>query len=448
VLEQNSIHTVDFTDMTHDAMGVAKIDGFPIFVKNAMKGEKARIRITKVNKNFAFGHLDKIIQESPFRKAPICEHYYECGGCNIMHMNYEMQLGFKRHRVKETLKRIGGIDIEVANTVGMNNPYYYRNKAMVPFGMANGKIVAGFYKPKSHEIVDIRRCHIFPKYYSDIVRHLKILFQQYKISVYDEEKQEGLVRGAMIRSSEKKGETMVVIVTENGKIPAKNEIIEDLVERFPTIKSVILNIAQDKGTFRLGRKSKVLYGEDLLHEELLGLEFRVSHASFFQVNPEQTETLYKKAIEYADLKKNDVVVDAYCGIGAIGLAAAGSVDTVIGFDVSKSAIKNAAKNAEVNHITNAQFINGKAEDVLPKLNHKKIDAIFIDPPRKGCDKSFLQTVVATNIKTIIYISCNVSTFSRDMSILASKGYKLEKITPFDMFPQTSHIETVAKITKI
>jgi len=448
MIEKNSYHDVEFIDLTHDAMGVCKIDGFPVFVKDALKGEKATIKIVKVNSNFAFGRLIEVYEESPFRKEPICEHFHTCGGCNIMHMNYEMQLSFKKHRVNETLRKIGRIDTQVNDTKGMNSPYYYRNKAIIPFGKVNDKIVAGLYKPRSHDIVNIRRCHIFPKIYSDIIRQIRSIFTQHEISIYDEDNHNGLIRAVMLRHSEKTGDISLTFIANGSKLPSKDKIMDALLERFPSISSIILNINTDRTNVMLGTKSKVLHGTDLLTDTLLGIEYEFSHGAFFQVNPTQTEVLYEKAIDYAGLKKSDVIIDAYCGIGTIALSAASHVKEVIGFDSIKENIKNASANAKRNDITNATFMTGKAETVLPSLSDRKIDAIFIDPPRKGCDKEFLKTLLSMGVRRIVYISCNVSTFARDANILTKGGYTVKEVTPFDMFPQTAHIETVALLEKI
>ncbi len=447
VIQKNSTHDVTFTDLTHDAMGVAKIDGFPVFVKDALKGEKGQIKIIKVNKNFAFGKLLTLHEPSPFRKKPICEHFDTCGGCNIMHMNYEMQLSFKKHRVKETLKKISGISPPIGNTVAMNNPYYYRNKAIIPFGEQDGRVVAGLYKSRSHEIVDLRRCHIFPKIYSDIIRAVKALVIEHDIDVYEEETHDGLLRAIMLRHSESTGDISLTFIMTSGKLPKKEIIIQSIVERFPVISNINVNINQDKTNVLLSSKSKTLYGKDEMKDTLLGIEYTFNHRSFYQINPAQTEKLYRAAIDLADLKKTDTVIDSYCGIGTIGLTAAKHVKAVIGFDVVKDSIRSAQLNAKNNDIENARFIQGKAEDVLPDLKSEQVDVLFIDPPRKGCHKEFLDTVIAMGIPKVVYISCNVSTFARDTSILNAGGYKVTSVTPFDMFPQTSHIETLALLTK-
>jgi len=445
VVEKNEYYEVVFTDLTHDAMGVCKIEGFPIFVKDALKGEKALIKVIKTNKNFGFGRLIELKEESPFRKLPICEHYAECGGCNMMHMNYQMQLDFKKYRVSQTLKKLGRIETKVNNTVGMNNPYYYRNKAIIPFGMKKGKIVAGLYKPRSHDIVDIKRCHIFPKVFSEITRFLKNLFNELQVPIYDENFDTGNVRAIMLRHSRKYDQISLTIVTKESKLHNKDVIINKLIERYPNIITIIHNINQDKTNVVLGDKSKTLFGKDDLKDVLLDIEYEISHKSFYQVNPEQTETLYLKAMEYAKLKEDYTVVDSYCGIGTIGLTASKHVKEVIGFDVVKDSIKNAQQNAKNNNITNAKFMVGKAEEVLPSMKDKHVDVLFIDPPRKGVEKPFLEAIIKMGIKRVVYISCNVSTLARDLNFLQANNYSIKETTPFDMFPQTSHIESVTLI---
>lgn len=442
MVEKNGYYEVLFTDLTHDAMGVCKIDGFPVFVKDALKGEKALIKVTKLNKNFGFGRLIEIKSESPFRKIPICEHYSECGGCNMMHMNYQMQLDFKKYRVAQTLKKLGRIETTVHDAVGMNNPYYYRNKAIIPFGVRKGKVIAGLYKPRSHDIVDIKRCHIFPKSFSEITRYFKNLMNEFKIEAYDEPSDTGNVRAIMLRHSKKYDKISLTIVTKESKLPSKDLLVNKIIERYPNIITIVHNINPDKTNVVLGAKSKILFGKDDLKDELLGNEYEISHKSFYQVNSEQTETLYQKAMDYAQLKPNDTVVDAYCGIGTIGLTAAKDVKEVIGMDVVKESIQNAKQNAKHNNIKNARFMVGKAEELLPQMHDNHVDVLFIDPPRKGVEKPFLEAIVKMKIKRVVYISCNVSTLARDLNFLQANNYKVKETTPFDMFPQTSHIESV------
>ncbi|MCF7927330.1 MAG: 23S rRNA (uracil(1939)-C(5))-methyltransferase RlmD [Candidatus Izimaplasma sp.] len=431
--------------MTHDGMGVCKVEGFPIFVENALKGEKADIKIVKVNKSFGFGRLIEITSESPFRKRPICDHFSECGGCNLMHMNYQMQLDFKRYRTRQTLKRLGKIETEVNETVGMTNPYYYRNKTIIPFGEENGKMVSGLYRKRSHEIVDMKKCFIAPKTATDIVKFMKNVFVELNIPAYNEEIGSGVIRYLQIRNSYKFDDTSIVIVTKTPKLPKKDIIIKKIINKFDNVVSIVHNYNPKDGNRVLGKKSKVIYGEDFIRDEINDVHFKISHRSFYQVNPEQTESLYAKALEYAELNENDIVIDAYCGIGTIGLSAANQVKTVLGVDVVKKAISDANQNAENNNIKNTKFVVGKAENVIKSWKNFKISTLFIDPPRKGVHKEFLETLVSMQIPKVVYISCNVSTLARDLNYLKSQGYEVLETTPFDMFPQTSHIETVTKL---
>ena len=443
MIEKNAYYEVTFTDLTHDAMGVCKVEGFPVFVKDALKGEKALIKVIKLNKNFGFGRLIEIREESPFRKLPICEHYHVCGGCNTMHMNYQTQLDFKRYRTQETLSKLGKIKTEVKETVGMNNPYYYRNKAIIPFGMRGDKVIAGLYKQRTHEIVNIKRCHIFPRVVSEMVRYLKSLFYELGIEIYKEDIDQGFLKAVMFRHSEIDHQMSITLITRNGKVPEKEEFVRNILERFPNVVSIVQNIQPDQSNVLLGPKHRVLYGKDALNDRLLGLEYEISHRSFYQVNPIQTEQMYTKAMEYAELKPTDRVIDAYCGIGTIGLSAANKVAEVVGIDVVKDAIKNAVQNAKNNQIKNAKFIVGKAEDVMATFTAGSIDVLFVDPPRKGVEKKFLEAIIKLRIPRVVYISCNVSTLARDLNFLQANNYTVREVTPFDMFPQTSHIEAVS-----
>ena len=447
MVEKNSYHEVTFTDLTHDAMGVCKIDGYPVFVKDALKGEKALIKVVKTNKNFGFGRLIEIKDVSPFRKQPICDHFNECGGCNMMHMNYEMQLGFKKHRVKETLRKLGHIETDVDDTVGMNNPFYYRNKAIIPFARDNGKIVAGMYKPRSHDIVDVRRCHVWPKVFSDITRFLKRFLDSLDYSIYDETSHSGVFRGIMLRRSKDNEQLSLTLIVNGNKVPYKDSIVETVLERFPCVKSIVANFNKEKTNVMLGRKSKVLHGEDAIYDTLLGNEYRISHKSFYQVNPLQTEALYEKAIEVADLDENDTVMDAFSGIGTIALSLARNVKRVIGLESVGAAVEDARENAVRNGIDNAEFHVGKVEDIIGRFKNENVDVLFVDPPRKGCKRDFLDAVLDMDIDKIVYVSCNVSTLARDLNILVGDGYIIKSVTPFDMFPQTSHIESVTLLEK-
>lgn len=445
MVEKNEYYDVVFMDMTHDGMGVCKVEGFPVFVANALKGEKGKIKITKVNKSFGFGRLVEITDDSPFRKEPICDHFNECGGCNIMHMNYQMQLDFKKYRTKETLKKLGKINTIVHETVGMVNPYYYRNKAVIPFGEENGKMIAGLYKSRSHDIIDMKKCYIIPKITTDIVKFLKNVFVELNIPAYNEVTGTGVIRHVIVRNSHKYNDISVTLTTLTPKLPKKEIIIKKLTNKFDRVVSIIQNYNPDNTNIILGKKSRILFGEDFILDEINDVKFKISHRSFYQVNPTQTEELYKKAIEYAEVEENHVVIDAFCGIGTIGLSVANKVKEVYGVEVVKQAVEDAKINAHINGISNATFVVGKAEDVIKNWKSKNVDVLFVDPPRKGVDKSFLETIVKMQIPRVIYISCNVSTLARDLNFLQANNYEVIEVTPYDMFPQTSHIESVTKL---
>ena len=443
--EKNEFYEVEFIDMTHDGMGVCRIDGFPVFVPKALKGEKGIIKLTKVNSNLGFGRLMELQHKSPFRKEPICDHYSECGGCNLMHMDYSMQLDFKKYRTAETLRKLGKISTKVNDAVGMINPYYYRNKAVIPFGEENGKMIAGLYKSRSHDIIDMKKCYIIPKITTDIVKFLKNIFIELNIPAYNENIGTGVIRHIVVRNSYKFDDISVTIVTLTPKLPKKDLIVQRLIARYKRVVSVIHNHNPENTNIVLGKKSKVIYGEDFIRDEINGVLFKVSHRSFYQVNPQQTESLYKKAIEYAELTPNDIVIDAYCGIGTIALSVAKDCKSVLGVELVKQAISDADENAAANNITNAKFKVGKAEEVIKTWSNYDIDVLFVDPPRKGCEPAFLETIAEMKIPRIVYVSCNVATLARDLNYLQSQGYEVQEATPFDMFPQTSHIEVVTKI---
>jgi len=447
MVKKNTYYDVTFTDMSHDGMGVAKVDNYPLFVKDALKGEKALIKVVKANKNFGFGRLIEIKEASPFRKQPLCEHFHVCGGCNLMHMNYEMQGEFKQYRVKETLRKIGDIQVDVDSTKGMQNPYYYRNKAIIPFKGNKGKVVGGLYRPRSHEIVNIKRCHIFPKVFSEILRHLRAFFQNHSIPIYEEENHVGIIRAIMLRKSWTYDEISLTLITRTEDLPSKDALVKEMRHAFPNIVSIIQNINPQKTNRLLGDTAYTLYGGDAIRDKLLGLKYAISHQSFFQVNPVQTASLYKYALSLGKLKKTDVVVDAHAGIGTLTLPIAQNVSKAYGIEPVSQAVKDAGYNAKQNEIDNVEFIQGRSEEILENFTEGSVDCVYFDPPRKGCAKSLLNTVTSLNVPRIVYISCNISTMARDVNILVKHGYVPKKVIPFDMFPQTSHIETLMLLEK-
>ncbi len=446
----NDIVEVEIVDINHRGQGVARIDGYVVFVNDLIMGDRAKIKIIEKKKNYGIGKLVELLEESEYRTKPQCKYFWECGGCQIMHMDYDKQLDYKKSRVEsEIRKALGENNIKVNDTLGMENPYRYRNKGSFPVARDKGRIAIGGYKLGTHDIVDLDQCIIQHDAADRIVNTFRTLMEVLRIEPYDERSHKGLVKHLMIRSN-KKNEIMLIIVNSKNKLPNKSEIIGKLLDEVPEIKSIVLNVNERQTNVILGNKNKVIYGQSVLRDWIYDLEFSISPHSFFQVNPFQTEVLYSKALEYADLDENKVVYDIYCGIGTISLAAANKSKHVYGIEIVPAAIDDAGKNAIKNKIENADFYCGKAEDVFPKLHSQGIDAdiVIVDPPRKGCEKSVLDTIIAMKPEKVVYVSCNPATLARDLKILGDGGYEVIEVQPVDMFPHGTHVESVTKLVWI
>ncbi|MCR5705537.1 MAG: 23S rRNA (uracil(1939)-C(5))-methyltransferase RlmD [Acholeplasmatales bacterium] len=442
----DDIINLNITDFDSEGLGIGHYDSKPVFVDNALPGEEVKCRITRVTKNLAFAENLEILKESENREHNICPYYKMCGGCNIMHMKYEYQLKFKTDLVKRTIHKVSGFDPVVNLCVANPNPYEYRNKIIVPFGKRDGRVISGFYEAKSHNIVESCGCMIEPKISRDIIEYTKELIEKYKISVYDEASHTGLIRNMMLRVTSL-NKIMVVLVSTKDSKPLR-DMAEDIYNRFDMVVSVYLNINDKKTNVVLQDDYRLLFGEKYLVENINGLLFNVHPNSFLQINHKQCENLYQKAINYANIKESDVVIDAYCGIGSISLNIAKHAKFVYGIEVVKEAVVNALNNMKLNNITNADFLCGKCEDIIDSLvKDKKIDVIVFDPPRKGCDERFLNTVIRSGIKKIVYISCKTSTFARDIKILCDNGYKVVEVTPFDLFSHSVHTECCGVLVK-
>ena len=431
-------------DYTFDGKGIVKKDNRVIFVEGVLKDEEVEIEITHEGKNQTTGKLLKIMKSSLYRVKPFCPLAKDCGGCVLQHLQYEKQLEFKRNHVQDCINKFSKINIEVNDCIGMDNPFNYRNKSQVPFSMDRKKICYGFYKLNTHKIIQMDHCYIQTEDANEILKTLADLMKRYKLSAYEEDKRKGIFRHVLIKKGFATNEIMVVLITNVNSFPNRKEIVKDLVKKHPNIKTVVQNINTRDTNVILGEKEIVLYGNGYIEDILLGVKFKISSKSFYQVNPIQTATLYSKAIELADLNKNDRVLDTYCGIGTIGLIASKNVDEIIGVEIVKEAIKDAKNNAQINNITNANFVLGDASDFMVDLakTSEKMDVVFVDPPRKGCDEKFLSSIMKLAPKKIVYISCNPSTLARDLGILKNK-YNIIEIQPVDMFPHTYHIETIA-----
>lgn len=444
-MEIEEIIKMECVDLNHDGYGVCKVDGFPVFVRDMLIGELAKVKIFRVDKSFARGDIFQMIKSSPDRIRPICKTYGKCGGCQIMHLNYPKQLEFKKKMVEETIKRIGRVEVQVETILGMENPYKYRNKVQVPFGMNRGKVICGFYKQKTHDIIPLEECFIEPDLATDIARFVKNLCNELKIDANDLYNRNGCMRHVLIRKT-CKDEYMVVLITKTEKIENVDKLVQKIVSRFPQVKSVIHNVNRENNNVILGNKSEVLYGKEVLIETLCGLDFELSHQAFFQTNHEQTEKLYYKALEYLNPTSDETIIDAYCGVGTISLLIASKAKKVYGIEVIDEAIKNAKKNASLNKIKNAEFVCGLSEQVITEFNDTKIDAIVVDPPRKGLDKTMVDAILEKEVNRIVYVSCDVATLARDISLLSEK-YEVKKVAAVDMFPWTTHVETVVLLVK-
>ncbi|MEE9727721.1 23S rRNA (uracil(1939)-C(5))-methyltransferase RlmD [Listeria seeligeri] len=443
LLKKNQSVEITIEDLTHDGNGVGKIDGYPLFIPNTLPGEKVTAKIIKLNKNYGFARMENLEVVSAERVEPPCAVYSKCGGCSLQHLSYVGQLAFKRNQVEETMKRIGKLNVDVKETLGMENPWRYRNKSQVPVGFVNGKLTAGFYQKRSHEIIDMSTCLIQSEQGDFAVQKTREVLAKYGTEPYDEKTGKGDIRHIMTRFAHTTGQLMLVLVTTKDRLPFKEEIIRDLTEQL-ALTSIVQNINPQKTNVIFGDRTKTLWGKDIIEDTIHGIRFAISARSFYQVNPLQTEVLYQQAIEAAELTGEETVIDAYCGIGSISLCLAKKAKHVYGVEIVDQAIQDARANAELNNLSNTTFETGKAEEVIPTWYKAGIvaDVLVVDPPRKGCDEKLLQTILAMKPKKVVYVSCNPGTLARDMKILSDGGYEANLVQPVDMFPMTTHIEAV------
>ncbi|SEM93033.1 23S rRNA m(5)U-1939 methyltransferase [Mesobacillus persicus] len=447
-VQKNDYIDVEFEDLTHDGAGVAKVDGYPIFVQGGLPGEKANIKVIKVNKGYGVGRMVQLLERSYFRIDIAQEEKHKFGGCQLEHISYEGQMKFKENQVRQVLTRIGKLEnVTVHPVLGMEHTWQYRNKAQVPVGEKDGKLISGFFKPRSHEIVDTKESLIQLPEVNQAIQAVKEICSELGVKAYNEETHKGDLRHIMARYGKQTGELMVVIITRTNDFPNRNSIVEEIVARLPKVKSIVHNVNSKRTNVIIGDKTKVLWGSEVIYDYIGDVKFAISALSFYQVNPDQTKVLYDKALEYAGLNGNETVIDAYCGIGTISLFLAQKAKKVYGVEIVKEAIEDATRNAELNEISNAEFAVGKAEDIIPKWYDEGItaDVLVVDPPRKGCDEALLQTIVEMKPAKIVYVSCNPGTLARDLRILEDGGYETLEVQPVDMFPQTTHVECVAKL---
>ncbi|NEU31708.1 23S rRNA (uracil(1939)-C(5))-methyltransferase RlmD [bacterium LRH843] len=449
-VQKNEQLQVTIEDLTHEGAGVAKVEGYTLFVPNALPGEVVTIKVVKANKGYGFARLLNIEKRSKDRIEPECTIYNECGGCQLQHLSYDAQILSKQKQVEDVLERIGGLkDVTVHPTLGMDNPWRYRNKSQVPVGEEEGGLVAGFYQQRSHRIIDMDKCLIQHDENDHIIQTVKAIAKKYGIRGYDEEKHRGTLRHVVARHGKKTNDIMVVLVTRGKELPNKKNIIEDIQNEIANVKSIVQNINPKRTNVIFGDQTIVLWGEEYIHDYIGDIKFAISARSFYQVNPDQTKVLYDKALEYANLSGKETVIDAYCGIGTISLFLAKRAKHVYGVEIVPDAVADAKRNAELNGITNVDFAVGEAESVMPWWYAQGIrpDVIVVDPPRKGCDEKLLETIINMKPERVVYVSCNPATLARDLKVLEEGGFKTEEVQPVDMFPWTGHVECCSLLVR-
>lgn len=482
-VNKNEEVLLDIIGMTHEGEGVGRVEGFTLFVQGALPGERVRAKVLKTKKQYGYAKLVELVQASPDRTQPPCPIYDQCGGCQLQHMDYTAQLEWKRQLVVDNLQRIGklqvtgavrrgpgagsgsieaGADaavesdsvvngaaqaaqaegIRVLPTLGMDEPWRYRNKAQVPIGVTEGGLVGGFYARGSHRIIDMETCLIQHEDNDKVVAIVKSLGRELGITAYDEETGRGLLRHVVVKKAFRTGQMMLVLVTNGRDIPHLDAWIGSIREQLPEVASICQNVNTQRTNVIFGNDTRVLWGSDVIYDYIGDVQFAISARSFYQVNPVQTEVLYGKTLEYAALTGSETVIDAYCGIGTISLFLAQHADQVYGVEIVPEAIEDARANAKLNGMNNVKFEVGASEDVIPSWKEQGItpDVIVVDPPRKGCDPRLLETILLMQPERVVYVSCNPSTLARDLRVLEDGGYRTVEVTPVDMFPHTVHVE--------
>ena len=445
-LEKGSIYTAVIDGYSSEGLGIARVNGAVVFVPHAVRGEEIDLRITKVMKTSCAGEIVKIHDPSPERMEPECPYAGKCGGCAYRHLTYPEELWAKRQRVQDALTRIGGLELTVEEILGAKNPEHYRNKSQYPVG-ADGSI--GFFQARTHKVVPIRRCLIQTEAADRTAQAVGEWMRRYKISAYDETTGKGLVRHVCVRVN-RKGESLCCVVVNGNKVPREPELAAYVTAAVPHTVGVLLNSNTRRGNVVLGDKYRTLFGRNYLMDTLCGLEFKLSMPSFYQVNRDQAEVLYGKALEFAGLTGNETVLDLYCGIGTITLCLAKAAKRVIGAEIVPPAIRDAKENALRNHIENAEFFCGDAADIAAKLESDGLrpDVVTVDPPRKGLAPEVIASVAAMGPEKVVYVSCDPATLGRDVKIFREFGYEAKRAAAVDMFPGTAHVETVCLLSKL
>ena len=465
-MQKNDTAVVEITDIGVNGEGIGKVDGYTLFIKDAVIGDTVEAKVMKAKKNYGYARLMKVLEASPDRVTPRCAFARKCGGCQIQEMSYERQLAFKAQKVRGSLERIGGFSPELLDRVmepalGMDEPFGYRNKAQFPFGTdKEGNPVTGFYAGRTHDIIANTECALGVPVNREILEIILDFMKKNKIPSYDEKNGKGLIRHALIRYGFTTREIMVCLVLNGRELPHAEELVSELA-KIPGMTSITISPNMRQTNVIMGDSFEVLWGSGYITDYIGGVKYRISPLSFYQVNPVQTENLYSLALEYADLKGNETVWDLYCGIGTISLFLAQKAEKVYGVEIIPQAIDDARENAKINGIENVEFFVGKAEEVLPSWYQEhaasgtasgssgaRADVVVVDPPRKGCDAALLDTIVEMAPERIVYVSCDPATLARDLKVLCEKGYELVRGRAVDMFPETVHVETVVLLSKL
>ena len=449
---KNDLVTLEIEDCGIDGEGIGKADGFTVFVKDAVIGDTVTAKIIKAKKNYGYGRLMEVLKPSPYRVEPKCEFARQCGGCQLQALSYDQQLVFKTNKVKGHLERIGGFtDIPMEPIIGMDELFHYRNKAQFPVGRnKEGKIVTGFYAGRTHNIIENRDCALGVAENKEVLDRVIAHMEKYGIEPYNEATGKGLVRHVLIRYGYFTKEVMVCLILNGNKIPKEEQLVKSLCE-IPGMTSITINVNKKHSNVILGEEIRLLWGQEYITDRIGDISYQISPLSFYQVNPMQTQKIYAKALEYADLHGQETVWDLYCGIGTISLFLAQKAKFVRGVEIVPAAIENAKENAKLNGLENTEFFVGKAEEVLPreyKKNGVYADVIVVDPPRKGCDETLLETMIEMNPERIVYVSCDSATLARDLKYLCERGYELRKVCPVDQFGMTVHVESIVLLSKL
>lgn len=447
MIRKNDRLQVTIEDYSVEGHGVAKVDGYVLFVPGGAVGDEAIVHVLQCRASFGYAKIVELITPSPHRLESDCPVSHQCGGCSLRHITYSAELEYKAKKVLEDLRRIGGIEQPpMTEPIGAENIYGYRNKAQYPVRCQQGQITAGFYAAGSHRVISCDHCRIQPDIFDDILSFTLQFMQRHQLTAYDEQTGKGLVRHLYLRRGEKSREIMVCVVINGNTFP--HEFLPEVSAAFPDVKCVCISENRERTNVILGKKLRFLTKRTYIVDRLFDKEFAISPASFYQVNPLQTERLYQKAADLAQVQPGQTVLDLYCGIGTVGMCAGANAKHLVGIEIVDEAVDNAIANALRNHLTNTRYICADAKKGVAQLQKEgyHFDTVFIDPPRKGCDPTTLETLVSMAPQKLVYISCDPATLARDIKYLTHNGFTLQSVTPVDLFPRTAHVETVALLT--